>query len=604
MTFGFTPAVGQNLTAEAGAFRGHIVGTTGSVVRIPTSPTAETITIGSHRASINWVPSDQRIGGGAIDFLPNGNTATFTSAEGITDYTVLNRIVPIDVTRPISLNGSVISTLQGTHAVGGKVWFYSPGGIVIGASAVFDVGGLLLTTDHIADFSADADGFSVLFSGGAPPSLSASGIKILPGAQINALQRGSYVALIAPRIEQGGKVRVDGSVAYAAGEQLTMTMSHGLFDIQIDVGTSDPNGIVHTGETTGRGNAGPDGHHTIYMAAVPKNQALTMLLGGIIGFDVAHADIQNGQIILKSGDAINFTGGKFTSSLMASAAGSVLIDGKVDFETAMPGNTVTIDAGRNIELDTDTGSLQMRNPANQLAGALILNAANVWMANRATLTQLETNANYAGRDAALAINSGTSNLDGFLGADSVTIRVSSSLFGQNSGTSVDLAGITVGTGGFSIVNTGGTPAAVNVYGRQVLAGSAVTGIAFATAANVSGPFVSGSKINGCEIGTNCQAPPAPSAPPAAPALPRFDFFAAPERAAQVSQVFDFSQLNAGDGDVQIDSGVTSGADSTSWDEISVDRDGPADTCPDAASTKAGDKGAPAVCKGAGAATKP
>ena len=592
---GSTSAVGQNLP-DAGAFRGQITGITGSVVRTPTSPTAETITIGSHTASINWVPSDQRIGGGTIDFLPTGNIATFTSANGIADYTVLNRIVPIDVNRPISLNGSILATLQGTHAIGGKVWFYSPGGIVIGASAVFDVGGLLLTTDHIADFSADPTGFSAQFRGGSPPSLPASRIQILPGARINALQRGSYVALVAPRVEQGGNIRVDGSAAYVAGEQLTMTMNHGLFDIQLDVGTSDPNGIVHTGETTGRGNAGPDGRHSIYMTAVPKNQALTMLLGGTIGFDVVNAEIQNGQIILKSGDDIKFNGGNFRSPLTASAAGSVFIDGKVDFQTALPSNTFTINAGKSIQLNTDTGSLRMHDAANQLAGVLTLNAANVWMADLATLAQLKTNSNYAGRDAALAINSGASNLNGFLGADSITIKVSSSLFGQNSGNSGDLAGISVGAGGLSILNTGGMPVAVNAFGRQILAGSAVTGNAFATVPTLSGPFVSGSKINSCEIGTNCQAPPPPPPPPPAMTeIPRDEIVIslnnnpAPER--ETVEVFDLSQLNAGDASVQVDSGVTSGADSTSWDEIAVDRDR-VDTC----DSDPGAEGGAAVCK--------
>src|SRR5436853_7340086 len=97
-----------------------------------------------------------------------------------------------------------------------------------------------------------------------------SDLTINAGAQINALQQGSYVALVAPRIEQGGTVRVNGSAAYAAGEQLTMTMNQGLFDIQIDVGTTDSNGIVHTGETSGPANAAATDNHTIYMVAVPK----------------------------------------------------------------------------------------------------------------------------------------------------------------------------------------------------------------------------------------------------------------------------------------------------------------------------------------------
>jgi hypothetical protein len=70
---------------------------------------------------------------------------------------------------------------------------------------------------------------------------------------------------------------------------------------------------------------------------------------------------------------------------------------------------------------------------------------------------------------------------------------------------------------------------------------------------------------------------------------------APDRAKPPVEVFDFSQLNAGDAVFQIDTGVTSGADSSSWDEISID-EGRVDTCPDSASGKAADKSAPAVCK--------
>ena len=127
----------QSAHAQAlGAFRGTVTGTTGTVTRNPVSNTAETITVGSSTATINWSPSGQQQGGGTLDFLPSGNTATFTSAQGITDYTVLNRIVP-DSGQPIALNGHVVSTLQGTSTTGGNVWFYSPNGIVVGSSAVF-----------------------------------------------------------------------------------------------------------------------------------------------------------------------------------------------------------------------------------------------------------------------------------------------------------------------------------------------------------------------------------------------------------------------------------------------------------------------------------
>ena len=59
-------------------------------------------------------------------------------------------------------------------------------------------------------------------------------------------------------------------------------------------------------------------------------------------------------------------------------------------------------------------------------------------------------------------------------------------------------------------------------------------------------------------------------------------------------VLDLSQLDAGDSFIQVDTGVTSGADSTSWDEIIVDRER-VDTC-DSDPGAQSDQGGAAVCK--------
>ena len=272
---------------------GGNIASVGTATRTFTGATSETVTIGSSKTIINWVP-DESGAGPTIDFLPSGNTATFQGDTGVTHYTVLNRVVP-DGSRAISLNGNVIAKLPG-GSTGGNVWFYSPNGIVVGSSAQFDVGGLLLTTADISDFTADADSFS--FSSNA--SNSTAGIQIDAGAKINALQQDSYVALVAPRIDQDGTVRVDGSAAYIAAQQVTLTMDQGLFNIQVDAGTDDATGIDHTGETSGPANAA----HTMYMVAVPKNQAMTMLLGGTIGYDATAVSVENGQIILSAGSNV------------------------------------------------------------------------------------------------------------------------------------------------------------------------------------------------------------------------------------------------------------------------------------------------------------
>jgi filamentous hemagglutinin family protein len=375
--------------AVAQAFVGTPTTQSGTVTYSRATPGTESIVLGTSTATINWTPTNQQPGGGPINFLPAGNTATFTSNRGIADYTVLNRIVPAS-RQAIALNGTVISTLQETNTTGGHVWFFAPGGIVVGATAVFNVGGLLLTTNNPSTFDASPNGFTATFRG---EPAGTSSIKIANGAQINALQQNSYVALIAPRIEQGGKVRVNGSAAYVAATRLSMTMNQGLFDIQVDLGTPDANGVVHTGETSGPANATGGDNHNIYMVAVPKNQALTMLLGGKVGFDDAvSAQVKNGQILLSSGwgvedsdgsaratgngglnSSIAIGPGDFTSDVVGRAQGLVsatadtgdlTFDGKLDLSSSQGsgGNAVSLVASNGHKL-TVHGDLNLASSA-------------------------------------------------------------------------------------------------------------------------------------------------------------------------------------------------------------------------------------------------
>jgi filamentous hemagglutinin family protein len=446
--------------AGAQAFVGTPTTTAGSVNYNRSTPGAETITVGTNTATIAWTPTGQSQNG-TINFLPTGNTATFTSTQGVTDYTVLNRILP-QTGEPISLNGHVISTLQGTSATGGRVWFYSPGGIVIGSTAVFDVGSLLLTTNDLTGIEGNVAGFS-----GAAGSTSR--IQVQNGAQINALQPGSYVAMIAPRVEQGGKVRVNGSAAYVAAEQATMTVNQGLFDIQVDVGTTDANGVVHTGETSGPASTGAADPHRIYMVAVPKNQALTMLLGGKVGFDDAvGASIENGQIVLSSGYSVSgdsfdnaylggaiagtpanitIAGGNFSSSVTGAATGTIHASGG--------GGTLTF--ARDVSLQgLQSASLTANDGETITVGGNATISANDFREFNTTNSEMGLDAS-AGLASIAAATGGTINISG-----SATVRADAR--GGN-----NTALLTGGTssGGYAEINAdGGT---ISIGGTTLVA---------------------------------------------------------------------------------------------------------------------------------------
>ncbi|HKY82680.1 MAG TPA: histidine kinase, partial [Sphingobium sp.] len=268
------------------------------------SGTIDTVSLNSSQAVIDWTPDDTS-GTGAIDFLSAGKTVRFS---GFSNFTVLNRVLPADISRAIGLNGTVESLVGGS--TGGSVWFYAPGGIIAGVNSVFSVGSLLLTSNDIDTTGGLFDPVSnaIRFRGA---SNVLSSVEVRSGAQINALSAGSYVALVAPRVVQGGTVTVNGTAAYVGAEQADITISGGLFDINILAGTTDANGVVHSGTTARVDTTTSSDAQRVYMVAVPKNNALTMLLSGNIGYHAADAVVQDGSaVILSAGHDVfgNFIG--------------------------------------------------------------------------------------------------------------------------------------------------------------------------------------------------------------------------------------------------------------------------------------------------------
>jgi len=310
-------AIGGTGTAHAQAFEGTPTVVSGGV-GINRTPGTDNIRVDTNQAVINWTTNDTAIGGGVINFLPNGRTAFFRNNPTIQNqFTVLNRIIPTDPSRAIAMNGTIISQLQtGAGLVqGGNVWFYSPGGIVIGSTGVIDVGGLLLTSlDPVRDGAGnfiDAGGNFTL----GPAASATSYVQINAGALVQATPQNSYVAMVSPIIRQRGTVDVNGSALMVGAEAATITFgTGGLFDIQITTGTNgdpasnDPvNGnaaIFHDGTTGGPVSSGAGDNHRIYMVAVPKNNAIYNLIGAgsTLGFDVAGAaDVVGNSIILSAG---------------------------------------------------------------------------------------------------------------------------------------------------------------------------------------------------------------------------------------------------------------------------------------------------------------
>ena len=301
-------------------------------------PNSTQVTVNGAQTVINWTPDDTAPSGGPIDFLPETSNLEF---YGTGDYTVLNRFIgPAAAARPVALNGTVSSYVgspfaTGGNVQGGNIWFYNAGGLLIGATAVINVGSLVLTTNDIDTTGGlYGAGGEIRFRGAASGAANAPAIEIAPGASaangINAAlpgnPGGSYIAMVAPRIVQRGTVTVDGSTAYVAAEQADIRINGGLFDINVLVGAAGGEAIVHSGSTGGPAHVQDDtDRNRIYMVAVPKNDAVSMLVSGQIGYDAAVAQIDpNGAVVLSAG--YDIVGGEIAAAPSGGTAADITIN--------------------------------------------------------------------------------------------------------------------------------------------------------------------------------------------------------------------------------------------------------------------------------------
>lgn len=370
-------AAASPVMAQVNATGSEVFGTGGIV----DAGTTTTVTVTAAEALVDWSATDANV------FLPDGSTLAFDSVGA--PFTVLNRISPVGgTTNPLAINGAV-TAISGNGS--GSVWFYNPNGFVIGDTSSFDVNGLVLSASPITSVDAanqtlfGASG-EVIFGQTPNPDASVTLVQRLD-SEIGLTLADSYLAIVAPRIVQDATVNVNGSVAYVAAEAATISVNGGLFDITVDVGTTDANGIVHTGDTYGDQPA--DGTTRQYLVAVPKNDVLTMLVTGGLGYNEAGGvNLTDGRVVLSAG--YDIVGGAATgpgtagasiavSSLLSSSAIDASATNAISIDDADPGfgsgnrfdKAATFTANNLIDVDL---GLSTPDGANLDADLLTLNS--------------------------------------------------------------------------------------------------------------------------------------------------------------------------------------------------------------------------------------
>src|SRR5690606_19867348 len=349
---------------------------------------------------------------------------------------------------------------------GGNIWFYNAGGILIGASGVVNVGSLLLTTNDIVTTGGlfGPDG-SIRFNG-ASGSTSAITVNGAINANITGSPGSSYVALVAPRVVQAGAVRVDGSAAYVAAEQLEIRIDpdNGLFDINVTMGAEGGNAITHTGTTTGPAHLDTNVDESrIYMVAIPKNDAVTMLVSGTIGYDDAlSAQVEpDGAVRLSAG--YNIVGGEIAAAPVNATAANITAG-----DTLFSSNTVARASGTFAAAPTSSeGQFFVEGSGTFIGDAsavLTIDAGQLGGATGGLTIQSGGTGGTPG-NAAINVTGGTLSTPAGLAIlafgtpDAVTGDAQGGIAGLTiTGGNVSAQGVTVDASGFGDLDTGGTSA--------------------------------------------------------------------------------------------------------------------------------------------------
>ncbi|WP_054106388.1 hypothetical protein [Novosphingobium sp. AAP83] len=499
--------------AQAQSFQGTVNGPGAGSFSVSIGSGVTDISISGDSAVINWLPSDNAITGGPINFQTAGTTATFTRTDGSFDnYAVLNRIIPSGSTRSVQFNGNVVSNINvsGTDVPGGNIFFYSPGGIILGSTANFDVGSLALTTldleyDNTGNFgTAGTYNFNPFGSLTTNALVPGSEVRILPGATIDTTTSNSYVALVAPRIYNGGTITVNGSAALVAADSAEITFSpSGLFTITVDDGTSATGTVIeNVGTITGPAALSVADTRRIYMVAVAKNDAITMAIGSgsQLGFAIAGAaNIDGNTIILSGGNNLGLFSGSQTFVPSAGGTGQVsVIGGDADITSNF---VARVNGGVNLGSNLARGLNFASN-----AGIIATGASSSLFANAGGVLNVVGNLSISGNRfsgmgpivgndvSILADSSGVANLNASVALNSEGFGAAASSPGSTglSGTG-GLATIQASNGGqITILGNAGINA--NGFGGGVQASSGAGGTGLGGSANILAAGTAGSSV--------------------------------------------------------------------------------------------------------------
>ncbi|MGJ9416310.1 filamentous hemagglutinin N-terminal domain-containing protein [Massilia sp. CMS3.1] len=281
---------------------------TAGVATINGTPGSTVITQTSQNAVINWQSFNVAAGESVRFDQPNAHSVA------------LNRVLGADP-----------SSILGTLSANGKVFLVNPNGILFGAGASINVGGLVASSLNIGD--ADFMAGNYRFTGAGNGEVTNLGTINAPGG---------HVALLGAHVSNDGVIAARlGSVALAAGNAITLDVAgDGLLNVAISEGAV--NALASNG-----GLIGADGGQVLLSARAAGG----LLQGGVNNSGVIEArsfDNHHGTIRLL-GDSQ--TGGAQVSGTLDASG---LAAGQTGGTVQVLGNTVEL-AGATVNASGDVG---------------------------------------------------------------------------------------------------------------------------------------------------------------------------------------------------------------------------------------------------------
>ncbi|MFC6299289.1 filamentous hemagglutinin N-terminal domain-containing protein [Pseudomonas sp. CCM 7893] len=215
------------------------------------------------------------------------------------DSIALNRVI-----------GTHGSDIQGRIDANGKVFLVNPNGVVFGKSAQVNVGGLVASSQNIADKDF-LDG-NYRFAGSSSAGVSNAGLLVT--------REGGSVALLGAQVSNSGVIRAQmGSVALGAGKDFSVNFDgNGLLNLQVNSGAVDA--LVHNG-----GVLKADGGQVL-MTAKSANGLLKTVVSNLGVIEARTLQNKAGKIMLDGGDSgtVQVAGRQDASALNGQGNGGIV----------------------------------------------------------------------------------------------------------------------------------------------------------------------------------------------------------------------------------------------------------------------------------------